>query len=249
MTVSHSAVKFVLLVGLTLVAVGTYKRGLLPSAGQIVPEALTDPIQIDKANKPFTSTVKKVEYSIAPVADYELRGVVVSRHDSASFWDVLHSEWNDHLNVADLCIVWGNNLNSDVYRELAYHNGQFTCNYSASSGEVFTRFNENEISNNHILTDDPAIAKQIRRLNIGDQVMLRGVLAKYSHNSGGQFVRGTSTVRTDRGNGACETVYVSDVQVLKHAASWPSWLRWSGGLLTLLACFLWVFATKLYEDS
>jgi hypothetical protein len=146
MTVSKALVKIILLVGLVLLGIGTYKRNLLPSPNQIVAEALVEPAQTDKPKKPFSTTVKKVEYTIAPVADYELRGVVVSRHDSASFWDVLHGEWNDHINVADLCIVWGNNLRSGVYRDVNYHNGQFTCNYSMSSQEVYARFNEDELS-------------------------------------------------------------------------------------------------------
>jgi hypothetical protein len=43
---------------------------------------------------------------------------------------------------------------------------------------------------------------------------LRGYLAEYSH-SNRDFHRGTSTHRTDTGNGACETIYVEDYQILK----------------------------------
>ena len=50
-------------------------------------------------------------------------------------------------------------------------------------------------------------------MHVGDQVHFRGYLAEYSH--GGGFKRGTSIVRTDTGNGACETVFVEDVEILK----------------------------------
>jgi hypothetical protein len=247
MTFSKTSVKLLLLAGLLCIAVGTFTRNRLPSGADIADEALLEPIQTNRTAPIFKTTVNKVEYSVAPQADYELRGVVVSKHDSSSFWDVLHSDWNDHLNVADLCIVWGGNLKSDIYRKLSYHNGQFTCNYGGS-GEAFSSFNEDEISNNHVLTDDPRLAKKIRQLAIGDQVLVRGKLAKYSHRTGGQFDRGTSMVRNDRGNGACETIFIDDVQVIKSAAKWPSQLRMLGYLVTLIASLLWVFATKVYED-
>jgi hypothetical protein len=40
--------------------------------------------------------------------------------------------------------------------------------------------------------------------------------AEYSHNHGFPFKRGTSTVRTDGGNGACETVYLEDFEILRR---------------------------------
>jgi hypothetical protein len=42
------------------------------------------------------------------------------------------------------------------------------------------------------------------------------MLASY-RNPANHFFRGTSTVRTDTGNGACETIYVSEFQILKKA--------------------------------
>ena len=50
---------------------------------------------------------------------------------------------------------------------------------------------------------------------VGDQIYFKGYLSNYSHNQG--FKRGTSTVRTDKGNGACETVFITDFQILKEA--------------------------------
>ena len=32
---------------------------------------------------------------------------------------MLHrKDWNDHLNVADLCVIWGPNLRNDAYRAM-----------------------------------------------------------------------------------------------------------------------------------
>jgi hypothetical protein len=43
---------------------------------------------------------------------------------------------------------------------------------------------------------------------------LRGDQAEKYHTNG-EFNRGTSTNRTDKGNGACETIYVEDYDIIK----------------------------------
>ena len=50
----------------------------------------------------------------------------------------------------------------------------------------------------------------------GDQVRLRGVLAEYRNPQNG-FFRSTSTTRDDTGNGACETIYVTDFEIVRKA--------------------------------
>ena len=61
------------------------------------------------------------------------------------------------------------------------------------------------------------MAKKFRTVRVGDQVRFRGFLAEYAHRNKGQpFHRGTSTTRMDTGNGACETVYVTDLDILNR---------------------------------
>ena len=74
---------------------------------------------------------------------------------------------------------------------------------------------------------------------MGDQVRLTGDLASYSHDAGFAFTRGTSTVREDTGNGACETVFVRGVDVLARAPQWPRWVMGTGGVALALALLLW----------
>jgi len=50
----------------------------------------------------------------------------------------------------------------------------------------------------------------------GDHIRLEGLLAEYENPSNG-FRRGTSTVRTDSGNGACETIYLERFEVVQKA--------------------------------
>lgn len=243
MTIPKPLVQICFLLGLVVLATGLYLRQLLPDYQAVLPSTLAEPLQTRTLLAPFKVSEKGVEYTIKPVADYEITGVVVSRHDSAVFWDYIHAEWNDHINVADLCIVWGNNLKSNNYQALRYTSGQFVCNVSTDRDEVWDKFDPDALSNNHLLTNDRSIAKRIRSVKVGDQVRLTGHLASYSHNTGKPFVRGTSTVRTDRGNGACETIFVTQAEVVKPTSTLPGALRTAGWILLALSTVAWFFFT------
>ena len=224
-------VKLLLASGALLLISALWLRHNLPEPGLLVTELLEEPEQVKVRETPFESSVGGVTYRIEPLFSYELQGLVVSKHDSDTWWDYLHHEWNDHLNVVDLCVIWGNNAKSGAYRDIEFSSGQFTCNFQASSAAAFAAFDMTAISNNHLLTDDPLIAKKMRSVRIGDQVRFRGWLAEYSHNHNGQgFRRGTSTVRNDTGNGACETIYVKDFEIIRRGGGpWRSmiWVAWA----------------------
>jgi hypothetical protein len=182
---------------------------------------LADPVQRETAEAVFDTTVNGVRYRIEPVADYRLEGVVVSYHDSDAFIDVYHhDDWRDFINIRDLCVIWGRNVASGVYRQMEFENTTWTCWARWPSQEVGRRFSMHQLSNNHLLAADPGVAAAIMAARPGDQISLRGLLVAYSH-SDNQFRRGTSTSRTDTGNGACETVFVRDFQILRRAN--PGW--------------------------
>jgi hypothetical protein len=182
-----------------------------------------------------------IDYRVQPLYKYDIYGLVVSKHDANTWWDYLHKEWNDKLNVIDLCVVWGENVRDGAYRGISFSSGQFTCNYETSSSEAWAAFDTSAISNNHLLAADPLLARTMRDTRIGDQIHVRGYLAEYSHNHGFPFKRGTSTVRTDSGNGACETVYVEDFEVLSRGGGfWPK-AQWLGVGLMVLGLLAWFF--------
>lgn len=225
--------------GLALAAAGLFFRGTLPPPETLSPELREEPKQTPTRVAPFSARTGGVDYRIAPQFDYDIAGLVVSSHDSATWWDTIHADASDHLNVADLCLVWGANAADGAYRYMHFHNAQFTCYYSYPGGVPVTREDERAISNNHLLTVDASIARTIRGLRVGDQVRLRGQLASYSHNSGFAFQRGTSTKRDDTGNGACETIFVDSIDVLAQAPAWPRALLWGGLLLLALGLVVW----------
>ncbi|MFP6837265.1 MAG: hypothetical protein VB948_14300, partial [Pseudomonadales bacterium] len=105
-----------------------------------------------------------------------------------------------------------------------FRNGQFTCFFRTRNNAAWRQFDQTGISNNHLITDDGYLRDLIDNVQIGDQIRLQGWLASYGNDDG--FHRGTSTTRTDEGNGACETIYVTDFDILSSMANgWRSVFR------------------------
>lgn len=234
--------------GLLLLLFAIWRKDVLPPPQALRNELLEEPRQIASRRSPFKVSVGKIDYDVRPLYEYDLYGMVVSRHDSSTWWDYIHKEWNDQLNVADLCVVWGNNVRSGTYRDIEFSSGQFVCNFETSSSEAYAAFDQAAISNNHLLSADPALARKIRDVRIGDQVRFSGYLAEYSHNYERPFKRGTSTVRTDSGNGACETVFVEEFEILQRGGGPWHAVKWLGIGLLVAGVIAW-FALPVRLDS
>lgn len=226
----RALVKSLLAAGFGLLLVAAWLRHDLPAPGRLLDSLQQEPEQVQVREPAFNTTVGEVTYTVNPLYTYEIQGLVVSMHDTSTWWNHLHREWNDKLNVVDFCVVWGRNTSSGIYRKPDYSSGQFTCNVRIPDQQTFMAFDMAGLSNNHVLTDNPRVAKQLRSVRIGDQIRLRGYLAEYSHNHNGQpFRRGTSTVRNDTGNGACETVFIKSFDILQRGGGpWRSlyWVAW-----------------------
>ena len=234
-----SPLPLLMLCASALLAAGWWHRHTLPEPARLRAEVTQDPAQTDTLRAPFSVRAGSVDYRVRPLQDYDISGLVVSLHHTDAWWDWIHAAANDHLNVVDLCVVWGANALSGAYQRTTFSSGQFVCYASSHDREAVSGANSRAISNNHLLSADPAVARQLKKVRIGDQIRLRGQLAEYSHNHGMAFQRGTSLTRDDGGNGACETVYVQDVALLAAAPRWPRLLTLLGAAGWLLALVMW----------
>ena len=209
--------------------VSFWNRNDLPGNVEYVSEIINEPEQTATREKPFYATVNDVEYLIEPEYAYDITGMIVSyRHHEGN--SRMHLQANDHLNMADVCVVWGDNTKSEL-QKLDFWNGIFTCNVFTRDMQAWESFDMNQLSNNHLISDDDFIRRQTRKIQIGDQIRVRGYLASYSNPGGGK--RGTSTTRTDTGDGACETVFVESFSIVQHVTSY-----WRISLWVSLSLFL-----------
>jgi hypothetical protein len=204
---------FVLCVSAATLAVAFWKRNDLPPARDLLPQSAAEPSQKETSKRPFIAEYAGVQYAVEPKFAYELVGLVVSfrQHDGES---LMHRSSNDHLNMADLCVTWGSTAASPHLGEISFWNGIFTCNFETRSQTAWESIRPQQISNNHLLSTDDFVRRQVGEVKIGDQVHIRGWLASYGN---GPHHRGTSTTREDTGDGACETIFVDDFEIVRSA--------------------------------
>ena len=189
----------------------------LPGPKDIYAQLYREPLQTqENIPPPFKVKKNKLTYIVTPLFNYELYGLVVSQHRSDSLLDISHRRWQDYLNIKDLCVVWGKNISSGVYRKMKFWNRDFTCMCSFPDQETAILFSGSHLSNNHILCADKELSRRILAARPGDQIYFKGYLVSYSQPAN-EFKRGTSTVRDDSGDGACETVFVTDFSILQRA--------------------------------
>lgn len=228
-------IKALIILSFILLIISFWNRNDLSAEMQLNELLRYEPTQEKVKQTVFSTQVNKLEYEIQPLYEYELYGLVVSyEHHDGNFG--LHKLWGDHLNVADICVVWDKNAFEINLKDYDFWNGQFTCNISSRDMQAWKLIQQNQLSNNHLLTDDEYIRNRIQKVSVGDQIRIKGWLASYKNDQGGK--RGTSITREDMGNGACETIFVQEFDILNHYTSaWRKFMYLS--LLLFALAIIW----------
>ena len=229
--------------GIALASLGWYFKDPLPPPASLLPPLLDEPVQRAISEPAFKATVDGVSYYVRPRYAYDIAGLVVSLHQSDAWWDTAHDDARDYLNLMDLCVVWGGNAASGIYRRVSFSNSEWSCDWSYPSSVDAAAFSLAQISNNHLLAADAHVAHLLKRIHKGDQVRLHGMLADYGvmHGSGiPDYLRVSSDTRLDTGNGACEIVYVTSVELLSTGGGTARFALTLGWLLMLGALVAWL---------
>ncbi|MFK7815851.1 MAG: hypothetical protein AB8B92_05900 [Gammaproteobacteria bacterium] len=232
--------KYLIPLSFVLLTISFWNRNDLSNDMTIVEELRQEPSQRIAKKISFSTTINNIEYKIQPLFEYELYGLVVSYELHDGNYN-LHKRWNDHLNVADYCVVWDKSAFTEFLPKIKFWNGQFTCNFETRNQHAWDNFNTEQLSNNHLISDDEYIRKKLRKINIGDQIRITGWLSSYENLSNGGL-RSTSITRKDQGNGACETIYVNDVRVLKSYNSMWRYVMYLSLFMFIISLFMYIRA-------
>lgn len=234
--VYQSLFKWIFIISVLVMGFTYYYKDNFPEPNTYDMNLLHDPLQTPTSREPFSTEVHHERYLIKPKFNYELTGVVVTYNDSNGLTDIWHHDiWKDFINVRDLCVIWGSNVRSGIYKNISFSSDSWTCWVYWRDNTTQNIFQNSALSNNHLLTDDKVIKARLMTAEKGDLVHFKGVLAEYK-NEASDFTRGTSTIRTDTGNGACETVYIDEFDILKKA---------NPVLRTVFECAKWMVIISL----
>jgi hypothetical protein len=207
---------WLLLLAIGLTGLAAVKRGAFVSHTAILPPLFQDPIQTPTTRPPFAFPYKGETYLVHPVAEYELWGLVVSHNNIHSVTDIYHDRAS--VDTKDLCVLWGTNLTRDDFQQVAYWSDPWSCGFAVPAPLLFS---PDHLSNNHLITADQRLRDRIDEVRIGDQIHLKGLLVNYSARRMPHAWRQSSTTRHDRGNGACEVVFVEAIDILQPGT--PAW--------------------------
>jgi hypothetical protein len=192
--------------------------------------------------EPFEFPYLGKTFFAEPKALYELAGLIVSHNDVTSITDAYND--SSEVNFRDLCIVWGQNLRSGIYRSMRFWSEPWTC--FAEADQDWETFRQDQLSNTHLLTAKMDLRNAVWKARRGDQVFARGILVDYCPVGESERMRRSSLVRTDTGNGACEVMFIDEFEILQRGSSpWHSLYEWSwyGSLiLAPAALLLWLCA-------
>lgn len=202
-----------IIVSAVLLLISFGNRNDIPGSIDYVPSIAHDPVQTATGKPSFGVSLKGIDYEVEPEYEYDITGMVVSYRHHDEDYSRMHRLAKDHLNMLDVCVIWGDNTRAELDK-IQFWNGLFTCNVKTRSNSAWQSFDMNQLSNNHLLSDDEDVRDRVRRIRVGDQIRVKGYLSNYTSPAG---KRGTSTTRTDTGDGACETLYIEEFEIVRAA--------------------------------
>ncbi len=167
------------------------------------------PLQSDLSDmKEIRHVGKEGEVILLPKAEYTLTGIVKSRKK--------YSDYSSQISEYDLTIAWGELNKDEIDDFIKYSQSGRWYYYKYESGTpVSGDYIAKHSANVHIIHKDKEILDEIKKVDQGDFVMLKGYLVdvNFNKNDNDPLWR-TSTTRDDTGNGACEILYVEEVKIV-----------------------------------
>lgn len=213
---------------------------------------LREPVQTAITATPITFQKGGYSYTLTPLFNYDISGLV-AHHYSYNRWFSLSR--TDEVFTVDLCLMWGDNIRSGAYqnKSLRVSQDERFCVYSYQYGSGAPAQNSS-LSNNHMVVKNPEIQKVIDSISAGDQVRIIGKLVNAKavalgatrQYEGRQREWHTSTARNDTGAGACEIIYVENVQILSRG-NVGYHVLYNVGLFGISLIAAWYFLSALFR--
>lgn len=125
------------------------------------------------------------------------------------------SGWAGQTAPFDLTLVWGDLAQDRLRKHIAYtHLGRWYHYHYKAGCPVSSDYIIAHSANCHIIPANDYIRGAVKRIRVGDRIALDGFLVRLEGAVKGERCRWYSSItRTDSGDGSCELIYVSRVQI------------------------------------
>ncbi len=169
-------------------------------------EIIPNPVQVNiqKSEITYVST-EGTNIPIVLLADYAVEGVIKSK--------LKYSDYPSRVAQYDVAIAWGNLNEKEIDKHIRYsQSGRWYYYNFDRDVSVSLSYIAEHSANVHLISKDQLVLKKIENLNKNDHIKLKGYLVNVKFDNG---IWSSSLTRTDTGNGACEIMYVTDVEVIE----------------------------------
>lgn len=174
-------------------------RPVARAGGVVAPD---DPVQID-----FDSPQRPIPFKDAtmhPLAKFSLIARVLSRED-------YHLDAEADLSPTDLTLGWGRMSDTAVLHDIDISQSGRFFYWQTQAFPIPRREIETHSANMHMIPASALVAYQLKHVRAGDIVTLEGLLVEADKPGGWRWR--SSMTRGDTGPGACEVVFVQDLQI------------------------------------
>jgi hypothetical protein len=162
-----------------------------------------EPVQGETWRTPFSWPTRRGEVQVRPRAAFDISAVVAAS-ESYSFDD------GAFLSPVDLVMTWGL-LPEEPYRSrVSYYQVTRYYFWRTRDPSLDLSYIATHSANMHMIPATRNLARALAHVGGGDRVRLRGLLVDVEGASG--FRWQTSLSRQDTGPGACELVWVEELQ-------------------------------------
>lgn len=168
---------------------------------------ISDPVQTYISNPSkinIEGSDDNVEASI--LAEYSIEGVVKSK--KLYLWD-----YSSQVSKYDVALAWGDLNNEEIDKHISYSQGGRWYNFCYSpDAPVGSSYISKHSANVHLIHKDINILAKLIGISKNSHIKLKGYLVKV-HFKDAEWK--SSLTRNDTGNGACEIMYVTDVEIIE----------------------------------
>ena len=186
---------------------------LWPSSGkQRSVSGIPEPVQ-EEASGGETLAIKGYEVKLSFLYSYDIEALVVHKKNYTA------NSLQDKLAPVDLALAWGTVAQYNQEIDLNWSQSGRFARWQVDSVEKLTPMGgmqgvQIQASNNHLIPADKYIAQKIKKIKTGDHIRIKGYLVnvRATKPNGQYFNWNSSTTRKDTGSGACELIYVKDIQ-------------------------------------
>lgn len=145
---------------------------------------------------------KDSHYTITAVATYDIKARVLKKENYS--WDKLSD-----FSPIDLALGWNEMSSNELLNTLEISQSNRFYFWSTHNNGYNRREIEINSSNNHLIPSNKLIQKEIMHLHEGELIEIKGYLVNVKKDN---WFWNTSLTREDTGAGACEILYVNQVE-------------------------------------